>query len=506
MFQKYKFLFIFLSILLFGLLIRILPLQDNNFFFTIDQGSDAMYAREIFFRHQTLLVGPETNIKGVFAGPLYYYFISLGYFLFQGNPVGAVYIQILLNLILTSLIIIVIKKKQSSKLALIVGLLLQIFWPFYQTSQYSFNPFPHVFFTFTLLALLTSIWSGKAKYYLLGAIPIGLGFHFEIAYAIALLLFYSVIGIVGIIKKLIPISYVLLGIGIVIFLQYLQIIYEIQNNFSQLHFFLNYFYTTDNELKSTQFIPMAKIFFTMIGQSVFIQNWIIGFLIYITLLIFFFKKKTSFLNTWLKRFIILSFSLVLISWFWFSITKGWRQWHTIALPPLLFVCTLFLIYGLSRKLKYFFFFLIISSQTLFFLNQYDHYLKPNSDPAILYNQIKTLDWIYHQASNKGFYVYTYEPSVYDTTSQYLFWWYGNYRYGYVPCEYSSYPDSPDLFVPGWKHYQKAKRKCEETRFLLMYPDRNQSIDQIWYEGVSKGTNLEAETSIGKIKIEKRTTR
>ena len=128
--KKGYFGLIFFTILIFSLLLRIIPTADNNFYFTMDQGNDAVYAREIFARHQILFLGPMTGLSGLYAGPAWYYFISIGYFLFKGHPFGPVFLLILLNTFLTGMIIWQIAKKVSQPIALAIGALLQIFCRF----------------------------------------------------------------------------------------------------------------------------------------------------------------------------------------------------------------------------------------------------------------------------------------------------------------------------------------------------------------------------------------
>src|SRR3990167_7466678 len=93
------------GLILFSLLLRIIPILNNNFFFTMDQGRDAVYIREIIERHKLILKGPETSIPGIFAGPGWYYLLAIGYSLSFGHPVGGVLIMIALSLICLTLVV-----------------------------------------------------------------------------------------------------------------------------------------------------------------------------------------------------------------------------------------------------------------------------------------------------------------------------------------------------------------------------------------------------------------
>ena len=102
-------------IILVSFLVKILPIRGNNFFFTVDQGNDAVYIREILENKKLLLLGPETSIRGVFAGPLWYYFLAIGYLLSDGHPYGGVLILIILNLV-TSLFLIIWLSERIGKI------------------------------------------------------------------------------------------------------------------------------------------------------------------------------------------------------------------------------------------------------------------------------------------------------------------------------------------------------------------------------------------------------
>jgi hypothetical protein len=114
-----------------------------------------------------------------------------------------------------------------------------------------------------------------------------------------------------------------------------------------------------------------------------------------------------------------------------------------------------------------------------------------------------VDWVYTHAKGKGFAVYHYLPSVYDYPYQYIYPWYGKQTYGYVPCEFASYPGSPKLIVPGGSHYEQPKRPCTGDVFLIIEPDAHTDVRARWIEGVTAGTRLVEQTMIRTIRIEHR---
>ena len=170
---------------------------------------------------------------------------------------------------------------------------------------------------------------------------------------------------------------------------------------------------------------------------------------------------------------------------------------------------LLLLPSIPRKFAVVLLFLSIVSHLLYFIPRYQLNFFPSADPSILHNELAAIDWVYKKADGKGFYVYNYLPSVYDFPYQYLFWWYGRKHYGYVPCEYASFPGAPGLVIPSHNHYQTPKRPCPQLssgqtlRFLIIEPDEHTDVQKQWLEAVEKNTKLIEEAHVGTIQVEKR---
>jgi len=503
--QKKIFFLALLLIFLLGLILRILPTRDNNFYFTMDQGNDAVHVREILERKEILLLGPETGLKGLYAGPLWYYFIAIGYALFHGHPFGSVFMLILLNLSLIWILMWKVGKELSLLWAVIVGIALQTSWWLYDTSRYGFNPFPLVFLSFMMIFALIDFLRGKDKSYILAAIPIGLAYNTEIAGSIAFTLFYLLVGLWAIFKKHTSWKLILTGILVIgLFLMPL-FINELTSGFSQTHTLIKEFENPAGVFSEQLFHVITPRFSKIISRSSLRQIPEIGILIF-TLLVVLVSRKWATkrkINLFIKYFVLLTLILLATSWLWFSSNKGWQSWQTVYLSPLIFVSFLLLLFELKIFIALPLLTISLISHFLIFQDRYAQYYKPADDASTLKNEISAIDWVYKQAEGKGFYVYNYLPSVYDYPYQYLFWWYGRGKYGYLPCEYSTYPNTADLFVPGLKYYQEPKRECSNLRFLIIEPDKNREIQNIWLNGVRKDTILLEEDKIGDISVEKR---
>lgn len=497
--ERRLFLALFGLILVFGFLIRVIPTQGNNFFFTTDQGYDAVYAREIWHRGQVLLKGPETGIPGIFTLPGWFYFISAGYKIFDGHPFGGVFLMILLALGTTALVVWQISKRVSLSAGFLVGAGLGVFWPFYDTSRYAFNPFPLVFLAVLEILLLIRFLEGKRNYFFWAIMPVVFAFNTEVAGAFALLLFYLAVGVWAVLDGRLP-----------------------WRIFAALAFFVSLVFLSQT---GRDFLAVAKhsegsgigtfsgvsfrdtfmSFLQILRTSVLPQSLWLSLGLFISVMIVFFRAPQK--NKFKRYFITLSLALTLASYFFFSTNRGWRDWHTVFLPTLLFISLILAVLHLrQKKIKMLVLGFILLSQGLLFGGRYAEYLKPSSDRSILANQLSVLDWVYQNSEGDGFNAYIYlADDDHDYPYQYLFWWYGREKYGFVPCEYQNFPypiTSKHTYVPGSLFYNQPTLGCDKFVFLIIEPDKDRNQAK-WREQVTKNTVLAQEFQIGEVKIEKR---
>lgn len=499
-----KFTIGFFLILVVAVVTRFYLPWGNNFYFTMDQGNDAVHVREIINRGQLLLLGPVTGIEGLYAGPLWYYFIGLGYWLFGGNPFGAVFMLILLNTLLLGVLMVVVAKLVSRSVGLLVGFLFLFYWPFFDTSRYGFNPFPLLALSFVLVILFASVLEGKKKSFILAALPVGLAFNTEVAFTMAMLLFYFLMALFFLIRKKIAFStlvysFLLLGL---FFIPHL--ISEFQTDFSQTQTFLKAFNDETSVFGQRKPLFISQKFLEMASEAAIPQNKFVSLIFIICLLVFFFLNYKKISPEWVKTVVVLVLSFWFVAWVWFALTTGWQIWHTVALSSLLYFALILMMVNLPKIPSLFLIGIVTFSQSLVFGNNYNHFLKLEDDPSLLKNELAAIDWVYRKAEDKGFSVYTYLPSVYDYPSQYLIWWQGINRYGYLPCEYSSFPGAPSLFVPGKKYYQGPSKTCGAQIFLIVEPDKNEINRNVWVAEAQKGSfSVERTTLPGNLVVEKR---
>lgn len=66
------------AVFIFGLVLRLFNMWDN-ILIAYDQGRDGQRIYDIIYNHDFKLVGPETDIQGIFNGPIFYYLLVVIY-------------------------------------------------------------------------------------------------------------------------------------------------------------------------------------------------------------------------------------------------------------------------------------------------------------------------------------------------------------------------------------------------------------------------------------------
>lgn len=88
--MKVKILFPLVLIFIFGYFLRVMFLHQNILTFGYDQARDAVNALEIAHGHLKIF-GPPASEPGLFHGVFYYYVLAPFYLLGKGNPIAAAY-------------------------------------------------------------------------------------------------------------------------------------------------------------------------------------------------------------------------------------------------------------------------------------------------------------------------------------------------------------------------------------------------------------------------------
>ncbi|TSC88713.1 MAG: Uncharacterized protein G01um10145_739 [Microgenomates group bacterium Gr01-1014_5] len=506
--NKRIFWLLFTLILVAQFAIRIIPPQNYNFYFTTDQGNNAVHVREIVEYGRILTKGPETSMPGVFAGPLWYYFLAPGYLLFNGHPVGGIFMLILLSLGTTALVMWWVSRRVSPLAGLIAGFALQGYWYFYELSRYEFNPFPVGFLTLWQLFLLSGFLSGspgggasKQKNYYLAFIPLILAFNCAVAVAVVMFLLQLVVGAWGVKGRILKLKHYITTTFIIPLIFFSPILLQLFKQFSISSLVSAGVVGERGFFASTNFSEITLRFSEIFARSIIPQSLLASVLV-VGVLAYWFLRNSQ--NRFVRSFVFLTVLFWLISFLFFGSNTAWREWHTIYLYLLTFIGLVLMLVSIPKKIGFMLLALVILAQGQLFQERYKQYLTSSDDPGILANQLKVLDWIYTHNEEDGFNVYTYSPHVYDYQNQYLFWWKGREKYGFVPCEYNLFPGFlKDTYVLKPLAYTQPTLGCDNLRFLIIEPGGDRNSYSKWREKIKfeRGEKVD-ETEISGYGVEK----
>ena len=508
--NKRIFWFLFASILIFQFVVRIIPPQNNNFYFTTDQGNNAVHVREIVEYGRILTKGPETSMPGVFAGPLWYYFLVPGYLLFNGHPFGGIFMLILLSLGTTTLVAWWVSRRVSPPAGIVAGFALQGYWYFYELSRYEFNPFPVGFLTLWQLFLLSGFLSGMKKNYYLAFIPLILAFNCAVAVAVVMFLLQLVVGAWGVKGRILKLKHYTTTTFIIPLIFSSTILLQLFKQFSKSSLVSAGVVGERGFFASTNFSEITLRFSEIFTRSIIPQSLLASVLV-ISVVGYWCARRVN--NRFVRNYIFLTLVFWLVSYLFFGSNQAWREWHTIYLYLLTFTGLVLMLVSIPKKTGLTLLALVILAQGQLFQERYKEtllpvgskqYLTSSDDPGILANQLKVLDWIYTRNEEDGFNVYTYSPHVYDYQNQYLFWWKGREKYGFVPCEYNLFPGFlKDTYVPKPLAYTQPTLGCDNLRFLIIEPGRDRNSYSKWREKIKfeRGEKVD-ETEISGYRVEK----
>lgn len=380
---------------------------------------------------------------------------------------------------------------------------------FWFTSEYCLNPHLLPILTFGLVFGLFKAYKGKKQGLIIASFCTGFVLHSELAFfpvAFLTLVLFS-----GLIRKKFNYSLkILLKPTLILFFFFLpHLISEFSSNFLQIKSVIRQIQEPRGVIGALPYLDRLKLItnqFMLLFSRVFIpqaETW--GIIVVLTCFILLswavFKKKLNKNYLFILKITLL---LLILSWFWFSLSQEFLSWHILGVYPLVLVMVLTGLLISKNKLAGIVFSLIVLSQIINFIIIYPKQVRISSDQGILSNQLNAIDWIYQEAEGKGFYFYDYINYVYDYQYQYLVFWKGINGYGYLPCEYSTFPNTPSsLYFPPLKYYQQPQRECGGLYFLLIEPTLDKQGFDTWHQKVIENTALVKRENFGEIIVEKR---
>src|SRR3989344_7539915 len=439
--------FLFLAVFIIGFLLRAQESISRNFIFLIDQGRDMMAVKSIVFDHHLTLIGPYTSLQGLFQGPLWYYLLAIPTFITQGDPWGTVALMLIISLSVLVIVFFWLKKNFGNKTALLTAFLFAVSPEAVAAATYSWNPHPMWFLIPVSALSLYEVVKKKYRFHLVLWPTLSLMFHFETALAVFLLLAYITVAVVFYRENL-KTKFFLYGISIAFLLFLPQILFDVRHNFLMSSSVFKIFTGSKQGL-------LVK------GESIYYPN-----LIFKHGISFFENFRSSFSDG--RKIVLLAklFSLVIIFFLFFGkkyklLTSSEHRFCVLLGRILLAVYLLSFLYPFP--IRYWFltgfqsyylllfglilgaiwrypmgriFVLAITALFLFLalLRLQLLYINPPNDGGVAKIKGKTaaIDYVYNKAQGENFGLFVFTPPVNTDAYDYLVWWHGKNKYGYVP--------------------------------------------------------------------------
>jgi hypothetical protein len=497
--------------------------MEGRFSFGWDFSRDMLWVRQLTIQHKPMLVGAWGSLAGSYFGPLYFYLLAIPTILSQGNPQAAV---IMVSICLSGLIPLSYywgRRWFSEKLGLSWVAILATAPIFFQLSLYSFPQQLIPVITILLLMLEWQLWvKPTSRGVFLAWLVASLWFHFEPA---DVPIFYLSLGgwLLYLIwqRKVILTTKFILASGLGGIMPYIpNLIFDLRHNWTQVKAIGQILTGQDQSLggglplterlvdRPQQFMWMWERTFGGREWGLIVAGGVILAGSYYWLKI---RKTLHEKNQNISQLLILVGANILVALVYLIIfPRLLKDYYQFFLP---------VEYGLGVGLI---FSLVINKFKVNWIklgviglilpvNIATWSVMRNSIPDQLYRtQKQVVDNIYTQAQGAPFRVYTYTPLIYDYPYQYLFSWYGNHEYGYIPQEYAYKPNQPP-YVLEKSRFDLGKdqggRESEENNvltFLIMEPGNQLAYSkEDWYQSFGKSLSVVQRAFPGGIMLETR---
>jgi hypothetical protein len=504
--QRKIFNMLFVLIALMSFVIRYFQSVNFDFPFTYDQALTIIDLRTMAHFYDFKILGPTTSITGLSVGPYYNFFLLPAYWLGMGNPQYLVIFSIIVYVAAGAIIYLFFYKK-NALLGLLISSIFLMAPQLFPTTRYYWNAnLAVVFDVLYFLAFWNFLEKKSSKNALIWGLSSALTIQFEAAFGAGCLVFASLWMLSTLNKKYI------LAFFVAVFPWFIpQIAYEVLNKFAMSNLLLEVFGGQRNifgeslSLGEAASSHIRSILSNFEGQFMLPYNFGLYLLVFVGLISVSIKKQRQIFVGFLKFliFVFLFYTAIyrheIKPWYFYGI----RVWYCFSVG--LGLAGLFRFAGQKPFTKYAIYLPIVLFLFISFvktITDQNSYVKDNgksNDPKNASNTIKALDWIYEKAGGGGFVAYNYVPEILDLTDQYMYWWYGNKNYGYLPEKISYSRDPVPPYVREGDRFLQNAKPSLEGKVALKY-ERIGDFD-IWLNQFNDFCTLEKEEFSWQVTVE-----
>ncbi len=495
--MKRKELIILLIILAIGFFLRAYNLHDN-FFFGYDQARDAKRIYDMAVFHKLKLVGPETDIPGIFNGPLLYYFLLPFYLIGHFNPNFGVLAMILLNLTGSVSLFYIGKYLFNSKVGLAAAFLWAVSYEQVNFARYLSNTgmTPTLCLIFFLGIVMYRF--GKKEIGLpISVAGLALAIHVNF-YLIYLFLFYFIFFPKVKLKTWIQ-SFI---VGLLILWPFL--VAELKFHFMATKSLLLYFHQQRVPLLiATSIKNYLQSIGDLIYYSFFSLSSFGGFLLFFLGLYLFFREVSRREAGKAKFVVLWFFSTLPLFAFQSGVVTGYSIQSSI-MGAATIVVGWFIVYSWEKQnlrvVSIGALITILIANLALFIPEKFKSTKMFAYQSMVYGQQKQLiDYTYNSSGGKPFSVCALtNPLFINTLWSTLYKFYGERKYGYLPF----WSGQKQYFIEGFLPYDRDHVK---TRYLIIEPLgglTNTAKETLIFDEDHRSTLLESRY-FGELKVERR---
>lgn len=459
-------------IFIFALFIRLLYFPDN-IYFGYDQARDAYESQSIYKNLDIKIIGPSTSLEGIYHGPLYWYIIGPAYLIANGNPYGPALLLLILNAVGVFLIFLIGKKLGGKTVGLVSALLYAISFEQTQYALYFGNPGPAVITV--MLFYLGFVYFGIEKKWwgiLIAIVGLALSvqFQFFLVYLWTIFIMFSVIFAKNFRTFDLKRTVVLLLTTIISFSTFIYA--DVKYGGRTTKIMLGLFHENGS---SKNFLSIIQNYLNRL--SLHIEHNIFSFGNHTPKLLLFFSLLVAVLFLWKKDKKGHPNLTILLVWFLSSSVLLFLGGHNlyysnVGISAGIILLASYLIVKINKSK-----FVALALIILIALSNLNLVRVQNpkgiindiyvQEGMLLEKEKSIIDYIYINSKSKPIVVSaTTMPLKINTTWAYLFNWYGEKKYGYLPFwageVAAGYPGN----LPRW-----TSQVPEYTMFTIIEPTR-----------------------------------
>lgn len=451
--KTFKTIFVWAMLLLLIFLTlfpRITEVLNQNYLFGFDQGRDYLAVRNIVVNHHPTLIGSEwgagsAGFTGLFHGPFYYYFLSIPFVLWQGDPYGGIVLMFILSISAVVIGFLLGRTIFGTLGGLFVALFIAMSPPLISQARFFWNSHPATPFILIAFYFVYKIKKMGVPAVFLAAFFSGFIYNFQTAIAIPMSISLLILLAFFIRTKKIQ-DYLAFFFGSLLAFTPL-LFFEMRHNLSGLFGLLGYVGGDKKTAVTLRFME----YITRDHFNTFLFNFhntfprldvvppIVFALILFSVAFYFLLREENANRT---IFFWYLFLLPVVSFGVFLLLKNAvYPYYLIELNILFILLFVYALFSSLRKQVFpvagifmlvFLFFLVVAipSAVRTFVYDYSDY----GGDAKIKGKTAALDYIYKDAAGKNFGLFVFSPPIYTYPYDYLIQWYGKRVYGYVPSQ------------------------------------------------------------------------